>query len=61
MILSAEELVDRGWKKIEPQECCLCGHKPPPYELTPQNDPRQLTMFAEFLLAQLELSSSEEP
>ena len=46
MIESAAHLLARGWKKIEPQECCLCGHKPPPFELTPQNDPHQLTMFA---------------
>jgi hypothetical protein len=60
MIQSTEQLIASGWKQIEPQECCLCGHKPPPYELTPQNDPRQLTLFAAFLLAQLELSSPEE-
>ena len=46
MIESAEALLARGWKNIEPNECCVCGYKPPPYELTPQNDPRQLTMSA---------------
>lgn len=45
MILSAHQLMASGWKKIDPRECCLCGYKPPSFVLTPQNDPRQLTMF----------------
>jgi hypothetical protein len=46
MTQSVEQLLASGWKKIEPQECCLCGHKNLPAEITVKNDPRQLTMFA---------------
>lgn len=42
---AVRDLLARGWRKIEPNECCLCGAKPPKRELTIKNDPRQLTMF----------------